>query len=1138
MRATTIAVLTLITVGAWAAEPWFLPYEPDADTLLLLHLDAEGPEQPDSGPLAFPTSLQNGAAVIDGVFGQAAEVDGHKQFVRVDGTDELRLGVDQPFTVECWLRPDSTAGNIFSISINYYLAANFGQGTGSLGYRASTFPIRWSVLPGIPWRRREWQHAALTHDADRVVRLYLDGRLVSEAQHGDEGTYTEKLGKTTFGAHDGWSQALAGAFDEIRISSGVREFQPLLAEQVYLPGEQVRLNLAGVALPERVATIRVTVVAASGEQVAQRELPAAQADEPIVEAAVLGEGRAQVEVTFLDAAGEVIATIGSPARYAGPEVVALQERVAAVEQALADLPDDLPERAIAQGHLDAVRAATERRDLSGATRGLGAAEARVHMIATGEAAWRAGLREHIRAIPPGATRVTMSAPAGSTDEAEAAIPWAERIGANELVSSHRSATREGLQAWKDAGYHTAILSSAPIHTADREQPDQSQFGYWYMDTQPAQAGTAQVKLDTVAWGGMTITDHFDPAEHWWVFDLQTGERLPGERYSFEPGSRLVTISGAEEGRVYRVYYLMATSGIGDPLYEPFAEHGLEALREEIEPLEGVLDTFWYDDLAYVWPGRTPQGRSDWESYFASARPENQRAFTQQTGIEFDPRWLVLAPRTLDTPPPAEYIAWMRWVQDQLKPWARRATDVIHEHGARTWLYWGDAHVGIEPFMGSIEAGNVDEIDKPSADPVTARALVDFPGDAYRRLRVDWLHTHLVGRANVSENLRLKWGRTRRGMLMQPAQGLYWMPMPNASGLSDASIREDLVETLGQIDDEFRLIAGELGRVRAWEGAANVYVVHSWGKQYSWRPWGDQVLWHLTDLPVRVRFVSFSEIIDGGVPADAHCLFLYGLPGTAWSGGPAWEDERLPHLIKEFVLDGGGLVALQGPSALDDRWALASVLGMTGTGTADEATGAADYSGDIAIPDEALSAAREAGGAALARVREVPGLEIAPAIPGMAVNVGAVPVAEDVTVACALVAGETVTPGLAVRDYGEGRVAWITGRSPEYAFSRLVRSAIFWAAHREAEGARLDATGADGLFVWAYPERDIIALLSTGQEPSEATVRCDPAILGVAADAPVTDVVTGETLGTAADLARGLTVPAVPNCVRLLRVGEE
>jgi hypothetical protein len=375
--------------------------------------------------------------------------------------------------------------------------------------------------------------------------------------------------------------------------------------------------------------------------------------------------------------------------------------------------------------------------------------------------------------------------------------------------------------------------------------------------------------------------------------------------------------------------------------------------------------------------------------------------------------------------------------------------------------------------------------------------------------------------------------------MQPAEGLYWMPMPAATGLSDDALREDVVETIAQIDDEFRLIAGELGRVRAWEGGGkhNLYVAHSWGEQYSWRPWNDQVLRHLTDLPVRVRFISFREIIDAGVPADAHCLFLYGMPGTAWSGGPAWEDQRLAAAVEQFVRDGGGVVGLQAPSALDDGWALASVFGVEGTGQAAEGEAAEDYSGDIAIPSEALSAAQEAGGPTLAPVTEVPGIEMPPSIPGMRETVDARSVADDVTIACILLEGEDAAPGMTVREVGEGRAAWIAGHSPGYAFSRLVRSAIFWAARREAQADRLDVTGGDRLFAWAFPGTGIVAMLSTADEPAEATVRCNRTILGAAPDARVMDVVTGETLGTAADLTGGLAVTAIPNCVRLLRVKE-
>ena len=586
-----MAVLAMLTLAAhaWAAEPWFLPYEPDAQTQVLLHLDEDADEQPNAGTLDAAAMLVNDAPIIDGVFGGAVGLDGEGQCVRLPASEALRLRVDEPFTIECWVRPDSADGTIFSVGINYYLNAHFGRGTAGFGYRDSSFPIIFYTMAGIPWQRRTWQHIALTHDANRVARLYLDGRLVAETQHADEGTYTEKNGGASFGAHDGWSKYLAGAIDEIRISRTIREFQPLLSEQIYLPGEQVRLNLDDVTLPGVVASVRVIVTAASGEQVAERVLPAADASEPIVPAAELGDGPAQVQVTFLSADGEVLAQHEVAVRYGGAAVEALGERLAAAEQALAACPAELPERAIVAGQSDAVREAIERRDLAGADATLTAAEARLRAVETGEAAYRAQLREYVRALPEGDVRVTMS---WGADDAAGALPWAERLGANELVTPHGSATREGLAAWKDAGYHTAMLSSAPIHTADAEQPDQSQFGYWYMDTPPAQGGEASAKLQSVSWGGMDITQHFDPAEHWWVFDLESGERLPGDRYAYDHAARTITVSGAPDGRVFRVYYMLGSSRIGDALYEPFAEHGLEVLREEMAPLEGVLDTFW------------------------------------------------------------------------------------------------------------------------------------------------------------------------------------------------------------------------------------------------------------------------------------------------------------------------------------------------------------------------------------------------------------------------------------------------------------------------------------------------------------------------------------------------------------------
>ncbi|MGC9320331.1 MAG: LamG domain-containing protein, partial [Armatimonadota bacterium] len=475
MRLIWLAACLLTATSACAAEAGFLPYEPDGDTLLLLHLDEDGERQPNLGTVEVDGQLVKGAQSGKGVFGRGAELGGDGECVRVPFHEGLRLAVDQPFTIECWVRPDGADGTVFSVSINYYLAAHYSRGTATFGYRAESFPIRWYSLAGIPWQRGRWQHVAVTHDSDRTVRLYLNGRPVAETQHADEGTYTEKGGATTFGSHDGWRAHLSGAIDEIRISGVVREFQPLLTERVYLAGESVRLNLAGAELPERVASVRVRITSAAGEELLSRELPVEEADAGLLAAERLGEGEAEVSVEFSDAAGERIASLVRPVSYGGGQMRQLQQRAAAVEDALAHADADLPERRVALQVLEAARERMQRRDLELAGSYLSAAERRAQAIATGEAAYRLAVRRHVRAERDEDVRITMS---WDATDAEGALPWAERIGANELVTPHGSASREGLARWLEAGYHTAMLSSAPIHTA--EEPDHLQFGYWYM----------------------------------------------------------------------------------------------------------------------------------------------------------------------------------------------------------------------------------------------------------------------------------------------------------------------------------------------------------------------------------------------------------------------------------------------------------------------------------------------------------------------------------------------------------------------------------------------------------------------------------------------------------------------------------
>jgi hypothetical protein len=98
--------------------------------------------------------------------------------------------------------------------------------------------------------------------------------------------------------------------------------------------------------------------------------------------------------------------------------------------------------------------------------------------------------------------------------------------------------------------------------------------------------------------------------------------------------------------------------------------------------------------------------------------------------------------------------------------------------------------------------------------------------------------------------------------------IYWMPFPNVTKVTNPAVREDMAETIAEINEEFMFLARHLSGHRAFTHDINVYVVNAWGKVYSWRPWGAARLWPLTDMPVNVRSISLDKIAKHGVPSDA------------------------------------------------------------------------------------------------------------------------------------------------------------------------------------------------------------------------------------------------------------------------------
>jgi len=1118
-------VIAVLVVGALAgAVPpaaWFLPYSPDADTLVLAHCDDASVE----GSAAVGLKPMEVPAFCRGRFGRAFRLSAGKQCLKIVGRDALRFGQNDPFTIEMWVRPaDTRGGALWSCAVRFYFHIGNRR---RFGYRAASFPIRYLPVEDVRLPPGVWSHVAVTHDADRTVCVYVNGEKVAQVQHSAEGDYAKSTPVLWIGSHDGWTGFLRTDVDEIRVSRCVRSFRPLLAPRYLVPDEAARLTIPPDALPAKIARVRLTVRAGS-KTIFEKDMPRADVGGDLIPASALPEDvRCTAVLDFFSADGRRVGTARTTVENVARRIYRCRRLIEELESALAGTskPELEAVRATAAAYAAELRRRLENREFDQIEAIRGAARNAAVRLTDGSAAYAAALHRMVRSRPlPPDVRISMS----WAHDPEAAFVWAKRLGANELIASGVP-DPERLRLWKDAGYHTVWLHMLPIHDAAwlKEHPRNRQRGYWVSKWVQAQGRQVRIEFKLPAWGGASyVLDRSNPARDWKVQD-DCGRIVSPQDWTAAAESQAVTVRRAVPGRRYRVFYTFRAKGLLDPLSPGACERAVTHLRETLAPLRDVLDTYWFDDIAYAYPGPNEHSRWEWESYALTAGASQITAFQAETGVRFDPEWLVLLPRSIDAVPDARYLTWMRWIRDRLKTFIAANAAVVRESGMRSWLYWGDCHVGMEPYGGS--AALMDELDKPAGDPVTLRALTDFPGSTVRRMRVDWLFARSGTDAYVPGRFRRKWRDVRPALLRKPrVNGLYWMVFDNVALSPAEAVRADMLEAITDISDEFRLIATTLGGAEPFRHDLTVTILSAWGANYAWRPWGSSVLRPFAVLPVRVRFASFADVIGKGLPPDTDVVYLYGKPDTAWSGGAWWTDGRLAQALSGFVEDGGGLVAAQASSALGDRWALSPLLGVAPASTA---------------------SAAEPGRAAASRpmhlvpVPEGPGHWILRGIDDHEMGLRAedvIPVrveAPDATVVASWQQGEGRRgPGLVIRTPGRGRVLY----SCAPLQGTLLLKALLWAARQERNGDRLRAAPA-GVTVFAYPDRRVLAVNNgIGPRPTRvrATVCCDPAIFGWGSGDRLTlaDVVRGRTQTvTGQELRHGVEVDLPPGAFVLLRL---
>ncbi len=202
------------------------PFEADKETICLFHLDdVAGGEVRDSVPGGKSGKVKEPAAA-EGKFGGALNCDGEKGWA--DVTDLAKMDGLKALTVECWVKLRGRAVGDVVCRDSQYMIRLATSVTASFWIDGA-----WRHTKGsraVPVDR--WTHLAITWDqGKRKVSIYVNGRLdLAQAPEGiTDGVLGGGQGMLRLGGHTWQSPApnLNGLLDEVRVSSVVREYQPL-----------------------------------------------------------------------------------------------------------------------------------------------------------------------------------------------------------------------------------------------------------------------------------------------------------------------------------------------------------------------------------------------------------------------------------------------------------------------------------------------------------------------------------------------------------------------------------------------------------------------------------------------------------------------------------------------------------------------------------------------------------------------------------------------------------------------------------------------------------------------------------------------------------------------------------------------
>ena len=464
-----------------------------------------------------------------------------------------------------------------------------------------------------------------------------------------------------------------------------------------------------------------------------------------------------------------------------------------------------------------------------------------------------------------------------------------------------------------------------------------------------------------------VNDSEEAMKYWQVYDRTTDLTVETSKWRYDKEKQSVILDGITPWHNYTVSFLAyriweeismynhTTNNWDkehlmqiDPVYPETQAYMLDWMTNwcETHPDTTVVRfTSMFYNFVWIW-GKSERNRSlysDWASYDFTVSPKMLNDFAAKYGYSMTAEDFINQGKLHVTHMPCNQkkMDWIDFVNRFVIGFGKKLIDIVHKYGKKAYVFYDDSWVGVEPYKQTFKEFGFDGLIKCVFSGYEARLCSGVDVETHELRLHPYLFPVGLGGAptfmeggNPTLDAKKYWNNVRRALLRCSIDRI------GLGGyLHLVEDFPDFVEYIAKISDEFRSLKELHSAGKPYNCKTRVAVLHFWGSMRSWSLSGHfhETYMHdlihineaLSGLPLDVSFINFEDVKNGALE-NVDVVINAGIAGSAWSGGEAWKEDTVIENLTKWVYEGGTLIGVGEPSAVDgydSYFRMAHVLGV-------------------------------------------------------------------------------------------------------------------------------------------------------------------------------------------------------------------